>query len=92
MISIHTPVRVEREMIFWIGDMRTFPRRAQEHPLGHVPLPERHRFAKEPDVQPFNLAEMRGSRQTVRAGPNNGDITRFHGLCTSRHLASTKRV
>src|SRR5713226_5681671 len=88
MVPVHLAVGVERQAISRVGNVGAGPWRAQKHSLGHIALPEGHRFAKEPYVQAFQLSKMRCRGKAIRASADNHHITFVHEITDLLHNSS----
>src|SRR5260370_42562773 len=88
MVPVQLSVGVERQAISRVGNVGAGPWRAQKHSLGHIALPEGHRFAKEPYVQAFQPSKVRCRGKAIRASADNHHITFVHGITDLLHNSS----
>src|SRR5208337_3980903 len=73
MIAALTRIRVERQRMPWVGDVRSAPSRSETHAPRHLPLPERHRFTEDPRFY-IGRPKEGGGGKPVWTSPNNGHI------------------
>ena len=69
-----------------VSDRRRPRRRAKEHAVRHVAAPELHRLTDHPRVD-AGRSQMRGGRQTVRAGANDHDLDHSATVATASRSA-----
>src|SRR5580700_5780638 len=67
--------------------MRRRPIGTEEHTLGHVLVPKRHRFPENPKFKSFDGPQVSGSGKSVWPGSNNDCVKVTHAFVPSSYFS-----